>query len=218
MPCLLLRKMDRLIDIKVLGGFAVRRRYLMVCLFLTASVLLAGMCYGSYRYAEKVTEERVRQQEHEPYPVEQTSGGSEQKISSDTKYIIEIYNEDTEETVREERTMPSEYAGMTRRQMEDYLRDYMKEEELEDGLKDMQLVSFSREELVIRKVYQEESGFILRLVDGEVAIFQKGNEDNYEKTGISQNFLTEEDIRALEEGYSVETEKDLYSILENFSS
>lgn len=114
--------------------------------------------------------------------------------------------------------MPSEYAGMTRRQMEDYLRDYMKEEELEDGLKDMQLVSFSREELVIRKVYQEESGFILRLVDGEVAIFQKGNEDNYEKTGISQNFLTEEDIRALEEGYSVETEKDLYSILENFSS
>lgn len=92
------------------------------------------------------------------------------------------------------------------------------EEDVEAGLIDIKLVSFSREELVIRKTYQEETGFILRLVDGEVTIFSKANEDEFEKTGISQELLTEEEISALEEGYSVDSEKDLYSILENFSS
>lgn len=198
-----------------------RRRYTIVCSFLAAFVLLAGMCYGSYRYAEKVTEDNNRQQEDKTYQTEQTGGGTEQKVNSDTKYIVEIYNEDSEETVREESTMPSEYAGMTRRELENYLLEYMEDaagKETEPGLVDMKLVSFSKDELVIRKVYQEEKGYILRLVDGEVTVFNKEDQDEYEKTGISQEHLTEEDIRALEEGYSVDTEKDLYSILENFSS
>ena len=207
--------------ITVLGGFAVRRRYTMVCLFLCASVLIGAMCYGSYRYAEKATEKRLQYRNDKTDQTKQTSGGTEQKINSDTKYILEIYNGDSEENVREERTMPSEYAGMTRKELEEYLKEYMSdmpEEDVEAGLIDMKLMSFSREELVIRKTYQEETGFILRLVDGEVTIFSRANEDEFEKTGIPQELLTEEEIHALEEGYSVENEKDLYSILENFSS
>ncbi len=117
--------------------------------------------------------------------------------------------------------MPSEYAGMTRKELEAYLDSFMSdlpEEEVDAGLIDIKLVSFSKDELVIRKTYQEDKGYILRLVDGEVTIFSRANEDEFEKTGISQDSLTEEDIRALQEGYSVDSEKDLYSILENFSS
>lgn len=214
-------KNGQTIGIKILGGFAVRRRYTMVCLLFGASILLAAMCYGSYRYAERVTEERLERKEEKQAQVEQTSGGTEQKTSSDTKYIIEIYNKDTEESVREERTMPSEYAGMTREELESYIKKNLnekKEEEGEEGLVGMELVSFSREELVIRKTYQEGTGYILRLVDGEVAVFDKGKGDEYEKTGISQKVLSPEEVQALQEGYSVDSEKDLYSILENFSS
>ncbi len=198
-----------------------RRRYTMVCLLLCAMVLLGGMCYGSYRYAEQVTEERLQYREGKTDQTEQTSGGTQQKINSDTKYIVEIYNGDSEENVREVRTMPSEYAGMTRKELEAYLGSFMSdlpEEEVDAGLIDIKLVSFSKDELVIRKTYQEDKGYILRLVDGEVTIFSRANEDEFEKTGISQDSLTEEDIRALQEGYSVDSEKDLYSILENFSS
>ncbi len=198
-----------------------RRRYTMVCLLLCAMVLLGGMCYGSYRYAQQVTEERLQYREEKTDQTEQTSGGTQQKINSDTKYIVEIYNGDSEENVREVRTMPSEYAGMTRKELEAYLDSFMSdlpEEEVDAGLIDIKLVSFSKDELVIRKTYQEDKGYILRLVDGEVTIFSRANEDEFEKTGISQDSLTEEDIRALQEGYSVDSEKDLYSILENFSS
>ena len=198
-----------------------RRRYTIVCLLLCAMVLLGGMCYGSYRYAQQVTEERLQYREEKTDQTEQTSGGTQQKINSDTKYIVEIYNGDSEENVREVRTLPSEYAGMTRKELEAYLDSFMSdlpEEEVDAGLIDIKLVSFSKDELVIRKTYQEDKGYILRLVDGEVTIFSRANEDEFEKTGISQDSLTEEDIRALQEGYSVDSEKDLYSILENFSS
>ncbi len=110
---------------------------------------------------------------------------------------------------------------MTREEPEAYIRknlDEEEEEEGEEGLVGMELVSFSREELVIRKTYQEGTGYILRLVDGEVAVFDKGKGDEYEKTGISQKVLSPEEVQALQEGYSVDSEKDLYSILENFSS
>ena len=198
-----------------------RRRYTIVCLLFGAFLLLTALCYGSYRYAEKVAEERQEQTEKKQDQVEQTSGGTAQKTSSDTKYIVEIYNQDSEESVREERTMPSEYAGMTREELETYLKENLDEkklEEEEEGLVGMELLSFSREELVIRKIYQEETGYVLRLVDGEVAVFINGDEDQYEKTGISEAVLSQEEIKALQEGYSVESEKDLYSILENFSS
>lgn len=192
----------------------------MACLFMGASVLLGGMCYGSYRYSEKVAADRQqREQEEGIDQTEETAGGTEQRVTSDTKYILVVYDEDTEESVREERSMPSEYAGMTRGELEEYLQRQlpsMKEEEAE--LVEAKLVSFSKEEVVIRKTYQEEEGFVLRLVDGEVAVFQQGNSETYEKTGIFRDVLTQEEIDKLEQGYSVENEKVLYSILENFSS
>lgn len=140
-----------------------RRRYIIISCFFVASILLGVMCYGSYRYSERVAEERRK----EETKTEQTEAGTEQKVTSDTKYILEIYNEDTEELVKEERDMPSEYAGMTREEMEAYLKqcvNAMAADEQEAGLTDMRLVSFSKEKLVIRKSYREpkqERGFFL---------------------------------------------------------
>lgn len=197
-----------------------RRRYIIISCFFVASILLGVMCYGSYRYSERVAEERRK----EETKTEQTEAGTEQKVTSDTKYILEIYNEDTEELVKEERDMPSEYAGMTREEMEAYLKqcvNAMAADEQEAGLTDMRLVSFSKEKLVIRKSYREpkqERGFFLKLTDGEVAIYHRDGKTLYEKTGIMEENIPENERKKLRKGFIVENEKDLYSILENFSS
>ena len=55
-------------------------------------------------------------------------------------------------------------------------------------------------------------------MDGEVAIFSGDGKTLYEKTGIMEQNLAEEDCELLRKGYVIQNEKELYSILENFSS
>ncbi len=97
----------------------------------------------------------------------------------------------------------------------------MASDEQEAGLTDMKLLSFSKEKLVIRKSYHEpeqERGFFLKLTDGEVAIYHRDGKTLYEKTGIMEESIPEDEVKKLRKGYIVKDEKDLYSILENFSS
>ncbi len=200
-----------------------RKRYVFFSTFMCATMLIVGMCYGSYRYSQreaKIKEERIQAAKE----AAQVSTADEIKIGSETKYIVEIYNEDTEDIVREESTMPSEYAGMNREELETYLSqsvDATRKMTLETGLKDIKLISFSKSEVVIRKVYQsdgEQRQFLLKLEDGEVVVYDPTGEIFYENTGIQRDSLPDEEIEKLEQGYRVDSEKDLYSILENYSS
>ena len=205
-----------------------RRRYILFCVIMCAVVLLGGMCLGSYRYSEKMA--RVKQEQKQQQELllkeelEETGAGRESVITSDTKYIVEIYNADTEDLVKEEQSIPAEYAGLTRAELEEHLENSLKkiqEGNVSSGLADLKLVSFSKNEVVIRKTYRdagEERGFFLKLDEGEVVIYDRTGQIVYENTGIQEQNLPEEEIEKLREGVLVETEKDLYSILENFSS
>lgn len=198
-----------------------KRKYGVICCFFGASLLLALMCYGSYRYSRKVAEEQAR--ERETKLSTEVAGNQEQRITSETKFVVELYHADTEETVTEERTMPSEYAGKTRTELVDYLKESLESQKKEQGeeyLTDIELVSFSKEQLILRKIYEEpkESAYYLMAVEGEVVIYDGEKTKLLEKTGIYTANLPEEEQQKLEQGYRVESEKDLYSILENFSS
>ncbi|MCH5265891.1 MAG: hypothetical protein J1F02_08315 [Lachnospiraceae bacterium] len=198
-----------------------KRKYMVMSSFFIAFFLLSVMCYGSYRYAEQVAMENRESREPE---MAQTGGSKEQKITYDTRYILETYHEDTEELTREELSLPSEYTGMTRGELEAYLEECVKtmmQQEQEAGLSQMKLMSFSSEAIIIRKSYKEpeqETGFFLTIADGEVAIYNRSGTKLYEKTGILAEALPAEEQAELEKGFVVENEKDLYSILENFSS
>lgn len=198
-----------------------KRKYGVICCFFGASLLLALMCYGSYRYSRKVAEEQAR--ERETKLSTEVAGNQEQRITSETKFVVELYHADTEETVTEERTMPSEYAGKTRTELVDYLKESLESQKKEQGeeyLTDIELVSFSKEQLILRKIYEEpqESAYYVMAVEGEVVIYDGEKTKLLEKTGIYTANLPEEEQQKLEQGYRVESEKDLYSILENFSS
>ena len=119
--------------------------------------------------------------------------------------------------------MPSEYAGKTRTELIDYLKkvlETVKKEQGEEYLANIELVSFSKEQLILRKIYEEpeESAYYLMALEGEVVIYDGDKTKLLEKTGILTANLPAEEIQKLEQGYRVESEKDLYSILENFSS
>jgi len=199
-----------------------RRGYIVICSFFVAVLLLAGICYGSVQYSEKMAQEKKT---HNKITQSQMTGNTkEQRTNSDTILITEIYHLETEEIVKEERSMPSEYAGLTREELDDYLKKClpaMKERDTEVGLSDMKLVSFSKEEVVIRKIYTEpkqETGFFLKIIDGEIGVYNRSGTKLYEKTGVLETVIPKEEQEKLQKGYVVENEKELYSILENLSS
>ena len=153
----------------------------------------------------------------------QTSTKQEQRVTSETKLVIEKWEEESEELVKEERDMPPEYAGLTREELEKQLTIEIKDkswEEEKEGLVKITLESFSEDKIVIRKVYNKssEQGYILRLKDGEVVIYRKDEKEPFEKTGLKEENLSKQDKKILQGGYAVRTEKELYSVLENFSS
>lgn len=199
-------------------GISMKRKYSVICVFFLSFLALSLMCYGSYRYAEhRSVQERKERKSR------QTSGKKKNKITSRTKYIIEKYDEESEELVKEERMMPPEYIGLNRSQLQDQLAKEMatiSREEEKNGLISITLQSFSDEQIVVRNTYSEknEKGFVLKLMDGEVAIFSGDGKTLYEKTGIMEQNLAEEDCELLRKGYVIQNEKELYSILENFSS
>lgn len=202
-----------------------KRKYIVISSFFVAAMLLGLFCYATAQYAGNVSGKAARESGQESL-VSQEVSNANQRTTSETRCIIEVYNVDSEELVREERDMPAEFAGMTRQEVENYLAGYWNQadvdEEETENLIDIQLLSFSKEELVIRKTYEDPeplTGFYLRLTkDGEVAIYARDGKTLYEKTGIWKDKIPVEEVRRLENGYVVETEKELYSILENFSS
>lgn len=195
-----------------------KRRYGVICSFFVGFLVLSLMCYGSYRYAERKSEKEKQIKEST-----QTGVKKEQTVTSRTKYVVEKYNQESEELVKEERSIPPEYIGLNRSQLEDRLVEElatMSKEEEEKGLLSITLQSFSDEQIIVRNIYseQKQEGFVLKLLDGEVAIYSGDGKELYEKTGILEQSLTEEDCQSLRKGYVIQNEKELYSILENFSS
>jgi hypothetical protein len=76
------------------------------------------------------------------------------------------------------------------------------------------------EEVLNQKTEKKEKvKFYLRISeDGEVEVYQKDGTTLYEKTGIRKENIPVEEVEKLQKGYAVKNKKELYSILENFSS
>lgn len=95
------------------------------------------------------------------------------------------------------------------------------EEEVKDKNRDWRIKEFSAEQIVLEK--EEEAfcnqHFKLKLIDGNVIIFiidENGNEAEYQKTEITSEYLTNEDILKLTEGIVVYGKENLSSVLEDY--
>ena len=108
------------------------RKYIVICSFFVAFFVLSLLCYGSFEYAKKQEQKKLAHQN-----AAQTSTKQEQRVTSETKLVIEKWQEESEELVKEERDMPPEYAGLTREELEKQLTIEIKDkswEEEKEGL------------------------------------------------------------------------------------
>ena len=120
--------------------------------------------------------------------------------------------------------MPTQLIGKDKDGVIEYVNDYMNNpglEEINKGLILCELVGFSPEKLVVRKVYDtniSKNKFFIVEEGGYITVYYQDKQAVFEYTHISVNYLNKEEIDKLKEGFYVENEEKLYSILEGYSS
>lgn len=173
-----------------------------------------------YSLNQKITPTEAVSQNNSSVPVIQT----EATVKPSTKYTLETYDLKTNTTQKQELNPPAALVGLTREQVVEYLATYMQDMPLSEynkGLIGYELISFSEEEIVIKKTYNKDfvpSMFYVAIKDGKVIVYNSDQKSVFKYTEIEAKNLPEEDRIALIRGIYVNSEDELYSLLESYSS
>ncbi len=149
---------------------------------------------------------------------------SAETLCVDTKYVLEetdiLYHTVVETTWR----LPDKYVGMDREQflqaMEVY-EAFPPLSELERGFVGLEVLSFSRERVVVRMDYkfvQPSSSFYLAVYDNEVVVYLEDMKTVYIETDIQLDSLPAHLQQNIIDMMWIRDEEELYSFLENYSS
>ena len=145
-------------------------------------------------------------------------------LSADTKYVLEETDTITHAIVETVGKLPPKYIGMDRQQfltaMDSYAA-YPPLSEKERGFVGLEVLSFSRERVVIQMNYrylQPGSSFYLAVQNNELVVYLEDKETIYINTGILLEDLPEEIQKQVIQMIWVEDEASLYSILEAYTS
>lgn len=208
--------------------------------FLLLSSLFIICYYMSYLHALKEFNERSIERKDELYAllehinptpgVTENQGDSvttiqtEEKVLPKTKYTLQIYDMKTNQTETQELNPPAYLVGLTRQGVEDYLDSYMNDlplSEYNKGLISAELIYFSKDEIIIKKSYNEDFvpyRFYVVIKNGYVIVYNSDLKSVYKNTYIEAKNLPEEDRIALIQGIYVNSLDELYALLESYSS
>jgi hypothetical protein len=149
---------------------------------------------------------------------------SEDTIMPTTQYKLETYDLVTGNMTEEILQIPSYLVGLNREEVIEYLHNYMEDlpwSEYEKGLYTFNLLAFSKDNIVLRKVYNSdlvEYKFYLKSQNGYIVVYYGDQKTVYEYTEVSVEDLTQFEQIQLEEGIFIKDLDALYSALENYSS
>lgn len=144
-----------------------------------------------------------------------------------TSYIVEEYDRYTREKQVTTQRLPEQYVGMSRKELEDALRQYLEAPsfaDLERGLQDVRLISFSPEQITVRKSYYlkpkepELDYYYLIEEQGYVVVYYQNMDNLFCETGIELETLPKRLQLEIAETKTIETEEELYAFLESYSS
>ena len=98
--------------------------------------------------------------------------------------------------------------------------EHLPTQEQLDGLTSYELISYEGLEIHLRKTYHQNSngGYIAKSFNGMVVILNGDGKTVYEYTEINIGALPEDLRNEILDGMKLETEEELYSFLENYSS
>ena len=143
---------------------------------------------------------------------------------ADAVYIAEIRYLPEGAEKSEQLPLPGFMAGISREELCAYLDGYMEYlpvNEYLDGLIMYEVVSFSPAKVILRKTYDKtkvENQFYIGSTGGYVTVFYSDLRTVYEYTEIELESLSFELREQVKQGFYVKDAKELYSILEGYTS
>ena len=139
-------------------NITIKKAAYIVSFFIIISVC-ALLYYAGYYYTTSrgmFSDNLIRKKDVEsqnPLVYSETKNVTNTKsqiVTKNTKYIVETYNIDEDEMITESLDVPVEILGYDRERVSDYL-DGIKSKSSEKNLINIQLKSFSGEQIVVRK-------------------------------------------------------------------
>lgn len=158
-------------------------------------------------YISKVIEDECTE-EYEKTKNVTTVVATEEKLSANAILVLKKYYQKCEHTINERVELPEELVNMT-------------EKEVQAQYKDWEVIGFEKGKVTLYKEFDDVCGehFKLKIEDGKVVIYivnNEGQENIYEKTNISSEYLTETDLINMQDGLEIYGKEELNQIIEDF--
>lgn len=148
----------------------------------------------------------------------------EQVIGADTQYIIEEVDLKKDTSVETKWKVPDKYIGMNRKQFVKEMELYQQSPSLKDqelGFVSAEVVSFSKERVVVRKSYifkEVSTSFYLVNEKNYVVVYCDDLRTVYMNTNIALDSLPDTLKQEIIQNKYIATEEELYNFLESYSS
>lgn len=160
--------------------------------------------------SEKITDECTEEYEEleEQAKLEIETNSNEEKISPNCLVTLKRYYKECMHTINEYVDIPQNLVNKT-------------QEDLEKEYPNWEIKKYSSNEIILYKEFNSNCGqhFVLKSDDGKIIIY-KINENNeeeiYEKTEISVEYLTETDKIEIQNGIRVNGIEELNQLIEDF--
>lgn len=153
-------------------------------------------------------------------------------VKRNTKYTLETYYSDKDETITESPGIPVELIGLDRNQVIDFIESNTSYfEETDKRILNVMLLSFSDKEIVIRRNVEEAeeetkkynfsaetSKYYVVLEETGVVVYKEDKTTVYMETGITENEMDEAMVAELKYGVAIKNISELYRFLESITS
>ena len=152
------------------------------------------------------------------------AASSSETLYVGTQYVLAETDINRHTVVETSWSLPDKYVGMNREQFLNAMEIYQSSpplKELERGFVGLEVLSFSRERVVVQMNYsyvQPSASFYLAVYNNEVIVFLDDRETVYIETKIRLDSLPEELQQEIIQMMLVESEEELYNFLETYSS
>lgn len=152
------------------------------------------------------------------------AAAASETLSADTEYVLEETNILDQSVVQTTWRLPRQYMGMNREQFLEAMELYEAHpplSEKERGFVGLEVLSFSRERVVVRMDYryvQPSASFYLAVYDNEVVVYLEDKKTIYINTEIPLDSLPENVQQEIIQMMWMPDEESLYNFLESYSS
>lgn len=207
----------------------------IICLFcfVLGMVLVYYLGYTigkKYNNTNAVTREWVYENNPAVYSTEEgkeAANTSELIVSNSMSYILESYNINDKTIETANQNVPSEFLGMNRQELIDYLKVNKKKfADKGQQVQNIMLVSMEKDKLVIRKsisiieetTEEEKYKYYVTLQENKIIVYREDKTTIFLETSINVETLDTDSMDKLKQGIPVKNISELYRILESFTT